>query len=75
MLIMIKEVVDTELRDKTINPSQIVEISKSLQNPQNSVIKLTDGTKITVSGTVEQITKRINGTRMVRTNKKVILND
>jgi hypothetical protein len=62
MLIMLKEIVGDDVRDRTINPDRVRDISSASKDEvQNSVIEMDDGTKIYVQGNVFELTKRLNG--------------
>lgn len=59
MLIMLKEDVGGEICDRTINPNQVADIKVLQEN--RCQLELIGGNKIVVVGTIQEITKRLNG--------------
>ena len=61
MMIMLKEIVGSELRDRTINPQHVVDVQSAAKDEVgNSVIELINGEKVYVRGSVQEITRRLN---------------
>lgn len=62
MLIMLKEIVGDDTRDRTINPQQVINVKES---GPNSIIEMANGVQFEVKGTVIEITNRLNGGRKI----------
>ena len=57
---MLKEISGNELKDRTINPEQVLSIRLFEKNQDRSVIHMINGQSFVVVGSVTEITKKLN---------------
>jgi uncharacterized protein YlzI (FlbEa/FlbD family) len=57
---MLKEISGNELKDRTINPEQVLSIRLFEKNQDHSVIHMINGQSFVVVGSVTEITKKLN---------------
>jgi len=66
MLVMLKELVNDEERDITINPREVLNIKQTSIGAKWCIVELVGGKEFHVKGTLQEITARLNSKRLLK---------